>query len=84
MKYAIINAVSEISKSDYETSKKFVLNVLNDLKDWETVDALALRVTVNLAKQIGKRCFNYSKNGLVQKQMDKKACHGNYSTLHKS
>jgi len=35
MKYAIINAVSEISKRDYENSKKFVLNVLNDLKDSE-------------------------------------------------
>ena len=48
MKHVVINALGEISKRDYENSKRFVLNVLDDLGDWETVDTLALRVVVNL------------------------------------
>jgi len=60
-RYVAINTLSEISKKDYENSKRFVLNVLNDLKDWETVDALALRVFVNLAKQNKKETFQLLK-----------------------
>ena len=57
IRYIIINALGVISKTDYDGSKKFVLSVLNDLSDWESVDALALRVIVNLAKQNKQEIF---------------------------
>ena len=57
IRYVVINALGEISKKDYESAKKFVLIILNDLNDWETVDALALRVVVNLAKQNREEVF---------------------------
>jgi 3-methyladenine DNA glycosylase AlkD len=45
----VISALGEMSKRNYENSKLFVLNILNDISDWEICDQLALRVVVNLA-----------------------------------
>jgi len=88
MKHVVINALGEISKRDYENSKRFVLNVLDDLGDWETVDTLALRVVVNLAnlaKQNKKETFELLKKvGYLKEQMDKETGNGNYCTLYKS
>ena len=47
----VISALEKVSKKDYENSKQFVLNVLEDISDWEICDQLALRVIVNLAVQ---------------------------------
>ena len=57
VRHVVINALGEISKRDYENSKKFMLDILSDLSDWETVDTLALRVVVNLAKQNREEVF---------------------------
>jgi 3-methyladenine DNA glycosylase AlkD len=53
----ILSALSEISKKDYENSKKFVLEVLRDISDWEICDQLALRTMANLAIQNQKEIF---------------------------
>jgi 3-methyladenine DNA glycosylase AlkD len=47
----IASALGRLSRVDYENSKLFVLNILNDLSDWEICDQLALRAVVNLAVQ---------------------------------
>jgi 3-methyladenine DNA glycosylase AlkD len=57
-KLVVISALGEISKKDYENSKSFVLNILNDISDWEICDQLALRVIVNLAVQNQKEVFS--------------------------
>ena len=57
IRYVVINALGEISKKEYQNTRNFVLNILNDLQDWEMVDTLALRVIVNLAKQNQEEMF---------------------------
>lgn len=57
-KLIVISALERISKKDYEHSKQFVLNVLEDISDWEICDQMALRVTVNLAVQNQKELFS--------------------------
>ncbi|MHA1834936.1 MAG: DNA alkylation repair protein [Candidatus Baldrarchaeia archaeon] len=57
IKYVVINALGEVSKKEYQNARNFVLNILNDLQDWEMVDTLALRVIVNLAKQNQEEMF---------------------------
>jgi 3-methyladenine DNA glycosylase AlkD len=53
----VIGALSEISKRHYERTKDFLLEILEDIQDWETCDQLALRVVVNLAIQNQKEVF---------------------------
>jgi 3-methyladenine DNA glycosylase AlkD len=54
----VISALEKVSKKDYENSKQFVLNVLEDISDWEICDQLALKVIVNLAVQNQKEIFS--------------------------
>lgn len=54
----VISALGKISKKDYENTKQFVLNILDDISDWEICDQLALRVIVNLAVQNQKEIFS--------------------------
>jgi 3-methyladenine DNA glycosylase AlkD len=54
----VANALGRLSKVDYKNSKSFVLNILNDLSDWEICDQLALRVVVNLAVQNKNEVFS--------------------------
>jgi len=54
----VISALGTISKGEHENSKQFVLEVLNDISDWEICDQLALRVVVNLAIQNQKEIFS--------------------------
>ncbi len=53
----MISALGKISKKDYENTKWFVLNIINDISDWEICDQLALRVVVNLAVKNQKETF---------------------------
>lgn len=53
-----ISALGTISKEDYENTKQFVLEVLNDVSDWEICDQLALRVVVNLAVENQREIFS--------------------------
>ena len=63
----------EISKRDYEATKNFILKILDDLRDWEMVDTIALRVLVNLVKQNREEMFSileewvYSENKWVRR-----------------
>ena len=57
IRYIVINALGVISRRNYDDAMKFILRILYDLGDWETVDALALRVIVNLAKQNRREVF---------------------------
>ncbi len=54
----VISALGRIGKKDYENTKKFILNILNDISDWEICDQLALKVVVNLAVQNQKETFS--------------------------
>jgi 3-methyladenine DNA glycosylase AlkD len=62
----VISALGEISKKHYEDSKRFVLNILNDISDWEICDQLALRVVVNLTIQDSKKSFSIMSEWLSQ------------------
>jgi 3-methyladenine DNA glycosylase AlkD len=54
----VISALGEISKKHHEDSRHFVLNILNDISDWEICDQLALRVVVNLVVQNPEGLFS--------------------------
>ena len=54
----VVNALGRLSRVNYKNSKSFVLNILNDLSDWEICDQLALRVVVNLAVQNENEMFS--------------------------
>ena len=51
IRYVVISALGFLSKEDYAGVRIFLDKVLNELPDWETVDAFALRVVVNLIRQ---------------------------------
>ena len=57
-KLIVISAIGRISKTDYNGSKRFILNILNDINDWEICDQIALRIIVNLAIQNQKDIFS--------------------------
>ncbi|GEM_PF-675728 len=57
----VISALGRIAKKDYENTKQFVLNILDDISDWEICDQLSLRVVVNLAVQNKKETFSIMK-----------------------
>jgi len=57
-KLIVISALGIISKKDYENTKQFVSNILNDISDWETCDQLALR---EIKKKDEKAVFEFSK-----------------------
>jgi 3-methyladenine DNA glycosylase AlkD len=48
-KLIVIFALRELLKKDYESSKSFVINVVDDIPDWEVCDQLAVRVVASLA-----------------------------------
>jgi 3-methyladenine DNA glycosylase AlkD len=50
-KLIVIFALRELSRKDYESSKSFVINIIDDISCWEICDQLAVRVVVNLAIQ---------------------------------
>lgn len=54
----VISALEKLSKKDYDNSKQFVFEILDDIADWEICDQLALRVIVNLAIQNQKEIFS--------------------------
>ncbi len=54
----VLSALGRIAKKDYENTRQFVLNILDDISDWEICDQLALRVIVNLAVQNKKETFS--------------------------
>ena len=54
----VISALEKLSKKDYNNSKQFVFEILDDIADWEICDQLALRVIVNLAIQNQKEIFS--------------------------
>jgi len=54
----VISALEKVSKKDYENSKQFVFEILDDITDWEICDQLALRLIVNLAVQNQKEIFS--------------------------
>ncbi len=49
LRLIVIGALGVLSKREYEKVRAFVMDILEDIKDWETCDQLALRVVVNLA-----------------------------------
>jgi len=57
-KLIVISALGSISKRDHQNTRHFVLEILNDISDWEICDQLALRVVVNLAVQNQKEIFS--------------------------
>jgi 3-methyladenine DNA glycosylase AlkD len=63
----VISALEKISKKDYENSKQFVLNVLEDISDWEICDQLGLKVIVNLAVQNQKEMFSLMRKWIKSK-----------------
>jgi 3-methyladenine DNA glycosylase AlkD len=54
----VMNALGEVSKKDYESSKSFVLNILDDISDWEICDQLAIKVVANLVIQNKDEMFS--------------------------
>jgi 3-methyladenine DNA glycosylase AlkD len=54
----VISALGNIAKKDYENAKRFILNILDDISDWEICDQMALRAVVNLAVQNQKEIFS--------------------------
>ena len=54
----VISALGVVSKKDYRGVKEFVINLLDDISDWEICDQLALRVIVNLAVQSQQEIFS--------------------------
>jgi 3-methyladenine DNA glycosylase AlkD len=48
-KLIVILALRELLKKDYESSKYFVINIVDDIPDWEVCDQLAVRVVASLA-----------------------------------
>jgi len=47
-KLIVISALGKLSKKDYTNTKNFIMDILEDIRDWEICDQLALRVIVNL------------------------------------
>ncbi len=47
----VLSTLGKLSKKEYQAVKNFVLEILNDVSDWEICDQLALKVVVNLAVQ---------------------------------
>ena len=54
----VISALGKISKNNYKKTRQFVLDILEDVSDWEICDQLALRVIVSLAVQEQKKIFS--------------------------
>lgn len=54
----VISTLGKISKKDYQNTKEFVIDILNDISDWEICDQLALKVVVNLVVQNQKEIFS--------------------------
>ncbi len=62
-----ISALGEIGKKEYEAVKEFVLDIIEDIPDWEICDQLALRVVVNLAKQNKEEMFSIMEKWVLSK-----------------
>jgi len=48
-KLIVIFVLRELCKKDYENSKSFVINIVDDISDWEVCDQLGVRVVASLA-----------------------------------
>ncbi len=58
-KLIVISVLGKLTKDkkEHRAIRQFVLNIINDISDWEICDQLALRVIVNLARQNQKEVF---------------------------
>ncbi len=63
----VISALERISRKDYENTKEFALEILDEISDWEICDQLALRVIVNLAVQNQKEIFSLMQEWIKSK-----------------
>jgi len=63
----VISALGEISKKDYENSKSFVLNILDDIPDWEICDQLAVKTVVSLVTQNKDEMFSLMEEWIKSK-----------------
>ncbi|RME62996.1 MAG: DNA alkylation repair protein, partial [Nitrospirae bacterium] len=54
----VVSAIGQISRQEPERAKQFVLEILDDINDWEVCDQLALRVIVNLAVKKRNETFS--------------------------
>ncbi len=57
-KLIVISALGYLAKKNYVDVKKFVLSVINDIRDWEICDQMALRVVSVLSLQNKKEMFS--------------------------
>ncbi len=56
-KLIVISAMGVISRKEYEYAKQFIIDILDDISDWEICDQLSLRVIVKLATQNPSEIF---------------------------
>jgi 3-methyladenine DNA glycosylase AlkD len=61
-KLIVIFALRELYKKDYGTSKSFVINIVDDIPDWEVCDQLAVRVVASLAVKNREDMFSLMHN----------------------
>jgi 3-methyladenine DNA glycosylase AlkD len=61
-KLIVIFALRELCKKDYENSKSFVINIVDDISDWEVCDQLAVRVVASLAVKNRDNMFSLMHN----------------------
>ncbi len=54
----IVSALGEVRKKESKLAEKFLLEIIQDLSDWEVCDQLALRVLSNLATKDKHRIFS--------------------------
>ncbi len=80
----VISALEKVSKKDYENSKQFVFEILDDIADWEICDQLALRVIVNLAVQNQKETFSLMERWInSENKWSRRLAVATNPTLHK-
>ncbi len=58
----VISALGVLAKKEYENVKNFILNIIEDISDWEICDQLAMRAIVFLAVQNPAEMFSLMHN----------------------
>jgi len=58
IRLVVVSALGEVSKKNSRVAEKFLLEIIQDLSDWEVCDQLALRVVANLAIRDRDRIFS--------------------------
>ncbi len=66
-KLIVISALGAMSKKFYIETKRFVLDILADISDWEICDQLALRVVVKLAVENQPEIFSLMEKWIESK-----------------